>query len=367
MGHTACAERALICIATCGFKRPPGGIDGEADLQPDKGAIKRRTCPGGRRGDRARRLRTRRGPAAPGGGRRRLCRWRPGRPTPPTSPPSRGRPARRQAASNVAYDVQVIAKGLENPWALAFLPDGRMLVTEQPGRLRVVAKDGTLSAPVTGLPAVDANGQGGLLDVVLGPSYAERRDDLLELRRAAARTATARRSRADGSCSTRARRGSRTPRSFSACSPTSRRTCTTARAWCSRRDGKLFVTLGERSKLEGRVQAQDLKSHFGKIVRINADGSVPQDNPFVGQAGRQAGDLGEGRAQRPGRGPGSAGPALGGRARPARRRRAEPGREGQGLRLAHHQLRHRVPRPPDRRGDHPGGRAWSSRSTTGTR
>src|SRR5688572_22496742 len=74
--------------------------------------------------------------------------------------------------SNVAFDVVTVTEGLENPWGLAFLPNGKMLVTERPGRLRVVTADGKMSEPVTGLPAVDARGQGGLLDVAIDPNFA---------------------------------------------------------------------------------------------------------------------------------------------------------------------------------------------------
>ena len=90
---------------------------------------------------------------------------------------------------NVAFDVVTVTEGLVNPWGLAFLPDGKMLVTEKPGRLRVVSADGkTMSEPVAGLPMVDARGQGGLLDVALDPELPEEPADLLELRRAARRT-----------------------------------------------------------------------------------------------------------------------------------------------------------------------------------
>src|SRR3979490_497946 len=76
------------------------------------------------------------------------------------------------ASSAGQLDVQTVASGLVNPWSLAFLPDGRMLVTERPGRLRIVAHDRSLSPPVAGLPVVDARGQGGLLDVALDPGFA---------------------------------------------------------------------------------------------------------------------------------------------------------------------------------------------------
>ena len=78
-------------------------------------------------------------------------------------------------SANVSFKVETVATGLDHPWAMAWLPDGRMLVTERPGRLRIVAEDGTLSAPLAGLPQVDARGQGGLLDVALSPTFAEDR------------------------------------------------------------------------------------------------------------------------------------------------------------------------------------------------
>ena len=75
--------------------------------------------------------------------------------------------------SGVAFDVVTVAEGLQNPWGVAFLPGGKMLITERPGRLRVLSADGKLSTPVTGLPAVDARNQGGLLDVALDPAFAK--------------------------------------------------------------------------------------------------------------------------------------------------------------------------------------------------
>ena len=117
-------------------------------------------------------------------------------------------------ASNVAFDVVTVAEGLQKPWGMAFLPGGRMLVTEKPaGRLRIVGTDGKLSEAVAGLPAVDGRNQGGLLDVALDPSFATQSSDLLELRRAARRAArTTPRSRAARLVDGAARRGSRTCR-----------------------------------------------------------------------------------------------------------------------------------------------------------
>jgi aldose sugar dehydrogenase len=187
--------------------------------------------------------------------------------------------------SNVAFDVVPVAQGLENPWGLAFLPNGKMLVTERPGRLRVVSADGKLSEPVAGLPAVDARGQGGLLDIALDPafasnglvywSYAEPRDSGVN------NTAVARGRFVDDAAA---------PRVENVQVIYHQRPSLASRMhFGSRlvfaRDGKLFVTQGDRSIPEGRMQAQRMDGLIGKIVRINPDGSVPKDNPFVGREG----------------------------------------------------------------------------------
>ncbi|MDQ3069863.1 MAG: PQQ-dependent sugar dehydrogenase, partial [Acidobacteriota bacterium] len=97
-------------------------------------------------------------------------------PRPPNAPHQKpafaGQTRAPERKTSVAFEIVTVAQGLEFPWAMAFLPGGKMLVTERPGRLRVVARDGTLSAPVAGLPAVDGRGQGGLLDIALDPAYA---------------------------------------------------------------------------------------------------------------------------------------------------------------------------------------------------
>ena len=185
--------------------------------------------------------------------------------------------------SNVAFDVVTVAEGLENPWGLAFLPNGKMLVTERPGRLRVVTADGKLSEPVTGLPAVDARGQGGLLDVAIDPnfasnnyiywSYAEPGDGMNN-------TAVARGKFVDGAA----------PRVDDVKVIYSQRPQLNSRAhFGSRlvfgRDGTLFITQGDRSNVDGRMQSQRMDGLIGKIVRINADGSIPRDNPFLGKEG----------------------------------------------------------------------------------
>lgn len=184
----------------------------------------------------------------------------------------------------VAFTVAPVADGFQNPWSVAFLPGGKMLVTERPGRLRVVAADGTKSEPVTGLPAVDARGQGGLLDVTLDPnfaankliywSYAEPRDGGVN------NTAVARGTLVDGA----APRLDNVQVIFrQAPSLDSRLHFGSRLVWG--RDGTLFITMGDRSITEGRMQAQRMDGLIGKIARINADGSIPKDNPFVGKEG----------------------------------------------------------------------------------
>ncbi len=186
--------------------------------------------------------------------------------------------------ANVAFDAVTVVEGLQNPWSVAFLPGGKMLITERPGRLRVLGTDGKLSEPVAGLPAVDARGQGGLLDVTLDPSfasnkiiywsYAEPRDGGVN------NTAVAKGTFVDGAAPKVENVQVIYHQVPSMNSPLH---------YGSRlifgRDGTLFVTQGERSITEGRMQAQRMDGLLGKIVRINADGSIPKDNPFVGKDG----------------------------------------------------------------------------------
>jgi aldose sugar dehydrogenase len=192
------------------------------------------------------------------------------------------RAPRREA--NVAFDVVTVAKGLDSPWGLAFLPDGRMLVTEQPGRLRILASDGSLSAPLAGVPPVDARGQGGLLGVAVDPGFAT--NHLIYWSYSEPRgngrnnTAVARGALVD-SVAPRVDQ----PQVIFHQSPSigSRGHFGGRLVWA--RDGTLFVTLGDRQVTEGRMQAQRLDGLLGKVVRINSDGTVPADNPFVGKTG----------------------------------------------------------------------------------
>jgi glucose/arabinose dehydrogenase len=177
-----------------------------------------------------------------------------------------------------------IASGFNRPWAIAFLPDGRFLVTEKPtGKLYLVTAQGKKSPAVVGLPKVDGRGQGGLLDVEVAPDYAK--SQLIywtyyEPREGGNGLAVARAKLVDGA----------SPKIdglqvIFRMQPTLDSTLHAGGRLVFTPDGKLFVTLGERSVLAGRVQSQDLGSHFGKVVRIHPDGSVPKDNPFVDRKG----------------------------------------------------------------------------------
>ncbi|MCE9670757.1 PQQ-dependent sugar dehydrogenase [Myxococcus stipitatus] len=177
--------------------------------------------------------------------------------------------------------VTEIASGFRNPWAIAFLPDQRMLVTEKAtGSLYIVTQQGAKSPAVSGLPAVDARGQGGLLDVEVSPDYAESQRifwTYSEPRTGGNGLAVARARLVDG-----AQPRVENVQIIFRMMPTLESTLHSGGRMVFTPDGKLFVTLGERSILAGRVQAQDVKSHLGKVVRIHPDGTVPQDNPYLG-------------------------------------------------------------------------------------
>lgn len=179
--------------------------------------------------------------------------------------------------------VSTVVDGLANPWAIAFLPDDEgMLVTERAGALRLVDAQGNLSEPVEGVPQVDARGQGGLLDVALDPDFADNRLVYLSFSEAG-----------DGGNSTAVARGRLNDEAnaleevqviFSQ-QPKVQSTAHFGSRLVFDNDGHLFVTMGDRSSRQFRDMAQDTDSHIGTIARINPDGSVPEDNPFVGQDG----------------------------------------------------------------------------------
>jgi glucose/arabinose dehydrogenase len=187
---------------------------------------------------------------------------------------------------NVAFTiVDISTNKLEIPWGMAFLPDGRMLVTERPGRLRIVTAKGEMSPPVTGLPTVDYRGQGGLLDVALDPSFASNRLVYLSFSEPRGEkmnaTAVARGRLVDDQAAPRLEN----MQVIYHQDPPLASTAHFGSRLVFRRDGTLFVTQGDRSITEGRMQAQKMDSLIGKIARINADGSIPKDNPFVGKDG----------------------------------------------------------------------------------
>ena len=173
--------------------------------------------------------------------------------------------------------VETVVGGLSHPWALAFLPDGRMLVTERPGRMRIATADGKLTAPLQGVPKVAAYGQGGLLDVVLDRSFVQNKTIYFcyaEPAGGGARTAMARATLADDSRLDDVKVIFRQDGPLSSGNHFGCRIAQSA-------DNNLFLTMGEHFVV--RDEAQKLTSHLGKIVRIKPDGSVPDDNPFVGR------------------------------------------------------------------------------------
>ncbi len=184
--------------------------------------------------------------------------------------------------SQFAIREQVIARGLAYPWGIAFLPDGRMLVTERDGRIRIITQQGSVSAPLLNLPPVAVGGQGGLLDIAVTPdfaqdrwvywSYSERRGDSDAI---------------NGTSVARAHlsadeRSLENPQVIFRQQP----------AWRSDRhfgsrlvfdgEGHLFITLGERNTPQSQQMAQTLDNDLGKVIRLNIDGAIPRDNPFVG-------------------------------------------------------------------------------------
>jgi len=179
--------------------------------------------------------------------------------------------------------TETVAAGLENPWGIAFLPEGRFVVTEKPGRMRLAAADGKLGAPIQGLPPVAAGGQGGLLDVLADSGFAQNRTLYFcysepEASGGSANSTALARARlsADGTKLEALKViFSQKPKVASR----SHFGCRIVEA----RDGHLFLTLGDR--FSRKEDAQTLDNHHGKVVRIAKDGSVPKDNPFVGKAG----------------------------------------------------------------------------------
>jgi glucose/arabinose dehydrogenase len=184
--------------------------------------------------------------------------------------------------SDVAFEVTVLAKGLAQPWAVEPLPGGDLLVTERPGRLRLVTAKGEVGPPIAGLPPVDARGQGGLLDVALSPNFGTDRTvfwSYAEPRQGGNGTTVARGVLApDG-------RSLSDVRVIFRAQPTYDGTMHFGSRLVFDREGLLFVTLGDRSDAPMRPQAQQPGSHMGKTLRITPDGAPAPGNPYLGQAG----------------------------------------------------------------------------------
>jgi glucose/arabinose dehydrogenase len=204
---------------------------------------------------------------------------------------SRGRPGRWVVAVAfvasmvpVAAQVrgQVVAADLENPWSVAFLPGGRFLVAERPGRLKTVSADGKVSEAIQGLPAIAARGQGGLLDVLADSAFASNRTIYFCFSEPQASGSANSTALASARLSDDGTRLEAVKVLFSQ----KPKVTSTAHFGCrivEARDGNLFLTLGDR--FSRKDDAQKLDSHIGKVVRIRKDGSVPPDNPFVKRAG----------------------------------------------------------------------------------
>jgi glucose/arabinose dehydrogenase len=192
-------------------------------------------------------------------------------------------PAQAQTVKTQEHSFRVVTvvKGLDHPWGLAFLPDGRMLVTERPGRLRVVGRDGRLeSQPVAGLPQVTPHGQGGLMDVALHPKFSE--NSLIYLSYSARGT--------DG-VSTEVARGRLKGNRLENIEVVFRQLpkSNTGLHFGSRlvfdRAGFLYITLGDRGEMARAQKPDDLA---GSVIRLHDDGRVPADNPFAGKPGWKA-------------------------------------------------------------------------------
>ena len=185
--------------------------------------------------------------------------------------------ARAFKSDEHAFDLVEVAKGLRNPWSLAWLPDGRMLVTEKVGKMRLIGRDGKVSAPIAGVPKVAYGGQGGLLDVVVDPEFKSNSTIFFSFSEAG-----------NGGRGTAVARGvleknqlrdvriiwRQTPKSGGGIHFGSRIVIAP--------DGTLFVTIGDRGQ---RQRAQDPKVNRGQVIRINKDGTIPADNPFIGRDG----------------------------------------------------------------------------------
>lgn len=182
--------------------------------------------------------------------------------------------------SSLPLRITTVTEGLNNPWSMTFLPDGRMLVTERSGIMRIVSADGKKGPALAGLPDIFSRGQGGLLDVVLAPDFSTSRRIYFSYSEPEGKANSTAVSHAvlnekENKLEQVTRIFSQQPKVESNAHFGSRLVFNT--------DGTLFVTLGDR--YSAMKDAQTLDNHHGKVVRINADGSVPEDNPFATKAG----------------------------------------------------------------------------------
>jgi len=184
--------------------------------------------------------------------------------------------------SNVAFEVTVLARGLEHPWSVEPLPDGDLLVTERPGRMRIVSADGRVGEPLRGLPPVDARSQGGLLDAALSPGFET--DRLVYWSFSEPRPGGNATSVARGVLSRDGKALEQVKVIFQSM-PAYDNGMHFGSRLAFGPDGMLYVTMGERSDRRMRPQAQSLGSHLGKTLRITPDGAPAPGNPFAAEAG----------------------------------------------------------------------------------
>lgn len=194
------------------------------------------------------------------------------------SPAFQGQTRAPKPADTERWSVETVAQGLDHPWAIEFLPDGAMLVTERPGSLRRITPRGDVSEPIAGVPEVHAQGQGGLLDVAVAPDFEQSRRIFLSFAEP--------RENGNGTAVARAVLDESNENLSDVEVIFRQRPSWRSRGHFGSRivfalDGTMYVTLGDRQTGEARVNAQDPSNHIGTVVRINLDGSVPDDNPFA--------------------------------------------------------------------------------------
>ncbi|WP_027135336.1 PQQ-dependent sugar dehydrogenase [Geminicoccus roseus] len=211
-------------------------------------------------------------------------------PKPPNAPnqePAFPGQTRAPAAEQVPVRAETVVEGLDQAWAFEFLPDGRMLVTEKSGTMRIIGADGDGRVTVEGVPEVDSRGQGGLLDVALGPDFTDDRMVYFSFSEP----------RDDGNGTTLAR-ARLVEQGGGAALENVEILFRQMPSWTSTKhfgsrivfapDGNIFLTVGERGQPQSRDLVQDLDNHFGKVIRLQPDGSVPPDNPFVDTDGARS-------------------------------------------------------------------------------